>query len=134
MSIYHSKQLPEAYLRSYINALVDSGSRWYVDFGADPELKYSSRHVELPMSKLVFGFANGWALTGNEKTAYFRPKDIQLVYSALENAGTLPRGFMFWVIGEEGAKDIRFSHDLAAILKQRTLGTNTRTIPGDGDL
>eukprot|EP00980_Cylindrotheca_fusiformis_P030937 scaffold25659_cov132-Cylindrotheca_fusiformis.AAC.1 len=134
MSIFHSKEAPESYLESYIRNLQDNASSWFVEFEDDPHLKYSSRQVVLPLSKLVFGFANGWAFTSDDKVVYFEPKHIQLAYNKLEKANALPRGFMFWVIGEEGSNGIHYAHDLGGILRPRTLGSNSKLTSADGDL
>jgi hypothetical protein len=134
MSLHHGKLSSEAYLQSYIDDLLRADECWFIDFGQDPGLKYSSRNLELPLSKLVFGFANGWAVTAGEKVVFFQPKHIQMAYNKLEKAGTLPRGFMFWVIGEEGANGIHYARDLATILKPQSSSIKHNQTPSDGDL
>jgi hypothetical protein len=105
MSVYHYGMAPAHYLKFYINELIKNGQVYQVNFDEDPTLNYQSQKVSLPLSKLVFGFADGWTAGPlGEKTVFFEPKDIDTTYQNLAKAGTLPYGFMYWVIGEEGKK------------------------------
>jgi hypothetical protein len=71
MSIYHYKMAPAAYLQFYVNELIKNGQVYQVNFeDKDPRLNYPSQKVSLPLSKLIFGFANGWAM-GLEKRPCF---------------------------------------------------------------
>ena len=119
MSVDHYGMAPTAYLQFYVNELIKNGQVYQVNFDKDPTLDYPSQKVLLPLSKLVFGFANGWAAGPGEKTVFFEPKDIDTAYQNLAKAGTPPRGFMYWVIGEEGTNDVYYTAALNKILKIR---------------
>jgi hypothetical protein len=71
------------------------------------------------LSKLVFGFANGWAMGGGEKTLFVESTQIAVAYNQLRENGSVPRGFMFWVIGREGTNDVYYAPELNEILKIR---------------
>jgi hypothetical protein len=49
---------PAAYLQFYVNELVKNGQVYQVNFDKDPTLNYLSQKESLPLSNLVFGFAN----------------------------------------------------------------------------
>jgi hypothetical protein len=108
---------PAAYLQFYVNKLVKNGQVFQVNFDKDPTLNYPSQKVSLPLSKLIFGFANGWAMGWGEKTMFFKPKDIDAAYQNLAKAGTPPHGFMYWVIGEDGKNGVYYTAALNKILK-----------------
>lgn len=95
-----------------------NGQSYFVNFEEDATLNFSGRKVSLPLSKLVFGFANGWA-HGGEKAVFFDPKGIEIAYKNLVESEVAPRGFMFWVIGEEGTHGVFYARDLNKILKIR---------------
>ena len=96
-----------------------------------------SQMIHIPISKLVLGFANvGSASDNYEKNVYFDPIKIKIAYERLQNVSTTtefqpdspgdnddfdadrdvktnsssltPRGFMFWVIGREGADGVHY--------------------------
>jgi beta-glucosidase len=119
MSVYHYGISPAAYLQFYVNDLVTTGQTYQVNFEEDPTLKYPSQRVALPLSKLVFGFANGWAAGPGEKAIFFDPEDIDTAYQSLTESGNTPRGFMYWVIGEEGKNGVYYTNALNKILKIR---------------
>ena len=97
--VFSKKISPEAYLENYVRDLVETSQEsFFVDFDQDPSLGYSSRMVPFPLSKLVFGFANGWGANDDEKVCYFDPNEIAIAYKALKNSNQAPRGFMFWVM------------------------------------
>lgn len=100
MSLYHYHMSQEAYLQFYVQDLVISkGERYFVNFDQDPTLQYESRNVPFPLSKLVFGFANGWAADPtNEKACFFEPERIGVAYHNLKASNIAPRGFMYWVM------------------------------------
>ena len=155
MCLYHDRLPEDEYLKSYVEDLLKNDESFFVDFDSDPALHFSSRKVALPLSKLVFGFANGWASNMEEhKVAFFDPINIQHAYHNLQATGRDPRGFMFWVIGEgtskqrkyrcimrhyrvatnhclmmrnsEGTNGINYARDLAKII-----GKRSRTQDGD---
>ena len=76
--------------------------------------------ISLPMHKLVFGFANGWALDRKDGGAvFFQPSDIQKAFDVLrqdadivKNKHSLPRGCMFWCIDHEGDHGIYMAKGL----------------------
>ena len=118
--IHHHRVIPANYLQSYVNDLVDQGESFAVDFSEDPDLHLPNQRVSFPLSKLVWGFANGWALNkdivDSEKTVYFPPASIETAYRALVQAGRAPRGFMFWVLGEEGTNGVFYARALYDIM------------------
>jgi chitinase len=120
MSLHHYDMTPEAYLESYVEELVQMGQSYLVNFDDDPVVKLSSQRVSLPLKKLVFGFANGWALDTGDKAVFFEPEKIQIAYQNLVRAGQAPRGFMFWVLGEEGTNGVHYTRALNIILQIRS--------------
>mmetsp|Transcript_2714 Transcript_2714/g.7561 ORF Transcript_2714/g.7561 Transcript_2714/m.7561 type:complete len:406 (+) Transcript_2714:115-1332(+) len=121
MNIYHDGVPPEIYLQRYVRDLVEeTGGSFAVHFQDDEAMGLPNQRVPLPLSKLVWGFANGWALDTEDKALYVSPKAIESAYVALSNAGIPPRGFMFWVLGEEGKHDIQYTKELNNILEIRS--------------
>jgi hypothetical protein len=119
MNLYHFEVSPENFLQSYVDDLAANNQEWFVDFDQDPSLNYSSRSVTLPLSKLVWGFANGWALNKDNpanKVVFFDPTRIQVAYQRLQKSKTAPRGFMFWVIGEGTCVLKRISSPLSRLV------------------
>lgn len=104
------------YLASYAREGLDLN----VTFSDDPDVSLADQLVHLPLSKLIFGFANGWADNDSDKTLYMSPTDIQLAWDSLNRTGTLPRGFMFWTIDEEGLNGTFFAHELRKVLDSFT--------------
>jgi len=85
----------------------------------DDSKKASSFRLVVPPAKLVLGFANGWA----DGTKFLRgdPGEIVAAFARLRALGLEPRGTMFWVLDEEGAKadDDFFASQLeAAFLRE----------------
>ena len=143
------------YLVSYMRRHAARGETWKVNFADDPSVQLANQHVSLPLSKIVWGFANGWAFNDDfdDKVVYMDPSEIQQAYTRLqqENVDNMnvdddnddsqqqqqqqqmnddkttidctPRGFMFWVIGEEGTNGISLAPAL-----HRILTTNNTTI------
>ena len=109
----------EIWPERYVEELVKKGQSYLVNFDEDPSLNYPSRQVSVPLSKLVFGFANGWALDSGDKAIFFEPGYIEGAYRNLCISGKAPRGFMFWVIGEEGKHGVFYARELNKILKSR---------------
>lgn len=134
MSIYHDKVLPGDYLKTFVNSYNENKGQWYVDFEQDETLQSSSRNVELPLSKLVIGLANGWAIDEGEKVIFFSPEQIRIAYHQLHVSGVTPRGFMFWVIGEEGNHGVEYAHELASILEHREVPNNASRPSAASDL
>lgn len=90
---------------SHILASVVDGlaTGWEVEFGADPEVECRSTRVRVPRSRLVLGFANGWAAPGEHAALYVSPRELAAAYAALP-ARARPRGLGFWSIADEGRK------------------------------
>ena len=95
LSCYGRGMPKDHYLEKYVEELQEGGM--FVDFNQDPSLEYASRNVKFPISKLVFGFANGWGIPG-DKVCYFEPSEIETTYKRLADKAMTPRGFMFWVM------------------------------------
>jgi hypothetical protein len=99
LEIFHNKIPQQDYLYSYIKHLVvDNKESFFVDFQQDPTLNFPSSRVTFPLSKLVFGFANGWGADENDKVCYFETERIGMAYRQLDDAKLAPRGFMYWVM------------------------------------
>lgn len=125
MNIYGpNKTNAASYLEGYVRALASNDFSIYIEFESDPATELSNQRVALPRSKIIFGFANGWALNTREKALFVQAGDIKSAYEKLKEDKLEPRGFMFWVIGEEGANDIVYSPDLGTILNTRQYKSN----------
>jgi chitinase len=107
---------PSAYLLDYIQQNLSLP----VTFSDDPKISLADQVVHLPLSKLVLGFANGWANNQDEKTLYVPTKEIQEAWNELTTRDNQPRGFMFWTIDADGSDDIYFAHELSQVLKNYT--------------
>ena len=98
-----------------------------MNFEDDPDVELKNQFVELPLSKLVFGFANGWAF-GSEKAIFFNPSEIKIAYDKLKKDNLDPRGCGYWVVNEEGSNDIYLTKALKDIL---TNADTSRVEKGD---
>lgn len=121
MAVYHDQMTPDDYLVSYVQDLIiQRQSKFFVDFSQDPQLQMEGQDVELPLSKLVIGLANGWAADpDNVKHIFITPEQCQAAYDRLKQSkhGDLsPRGFMFWTIEERGARDVYLARDIHKFL------------------
>lgn len=116
--IYHVGQDPTAFLVDYVHFLSSQGEGLFVNFENDPLVGLKNQFVPLSLTKLVFGFANGWAKNHNlgEKTVFFDKHSIQGAYDILAVTCQKPRGLGFWVVEEEGAHGIVYAKDLHSIL------------------
>jgi chitinase len=121
IDIYHYKKSPSEYLESYVRDLVANNQSFNVNFEDDPSLEFSTCRISFPLSKLVLGFANGWAKDSGDKTLYVEPEELASAYNKLHDSGIAPRGFMYWVITEEGTKKVQYTRDLNKILNVRPL-------------
>jgi chitinase len=117
LNCYHRGIPKDVYLEKYVEDIVQKNmdGGMFIDFNQDEALNYASRQVQLPLSKLVFGFANGWGIPG-DKVCYFDPSEIEAAYKRLADKKIAPRGFMYWVIDEEGSQDVYFAKSLKNIL------------------
>mmetsp|Transcript_15774 Transcript_15774/g.22533 ORF Transcript_15774/g.22533 Transcript_15774/m.22533 type:complete len:425 (+) Transcript_15774:51-1325(+) len=114
---------PHEFLIAYIQRLFDSlegEEGYFVNFEQDETCKLKNQFVSVPLNKLVFGFANGWTNCEDEKAIFFPTNDIKIAYNKLKVLGRAPRGFMFWVIEEEGNGGLYYTPGLSDILKIRT--------------
>jgi len=118
----HEKQITAAeYLQRYVESAERDGFLTAViDFSEDSDIGLNKQAIRLPLSKLVFGFANGWADDGNDKTLYVPPHEVETAWKTLNAEGRLPRGFMFWTINEEGVSNgVYYARELSNILGNR---------------
>jgi len=108
---------PAEYLQTFIEKAKNATMTYIVQFEDDPQVEIPTRLVSLPLSKTVIGLANGWADNDNRKTLYISPQQVKKAWRALQsNGSSLPRGFMFWTIEEEGSNGVYFSRELSDIL------------------
>lgn len=119
---------PGIYLEQYVHQLVGGNDKqnagYLVDFGEDPILDLGTQFVELPLSKLVLGFANGWAKNDDDKVLFFPIKEVKKAYESMKKAQTIPRGMGFWNIEEEGTSGVTLSSGLNSILGIRKATLN----------
>jgi hypothetical protein len=113
---------PSKYLADYVERLAQEES-FVVDFSSDPSVKLPKTKISFPLSKLVLGFANGWAAPENddgitdERKFYASADEIRTAWERLRDEKQLPRGLMFWTINEEGMHDIYFAQELGKIIQ-----------------
>ena len=99
---------PSEFLIAFNHRLVAQGEGLSVRFESDPSVALNNQFVSLPLSKLVFGFANGWALNdgnGDGKVVFFERDAVNQAYESLKNDKMEPRGFGFWVVEEVNNKN-----------------------------
>ena len=130
--INHQKIDPSTYLVQYIEDLIHRNQGYHVLFTSkdldhfkledDDKGQQSSQLVSkflpIPVNKLVFGFANGWALNRKDGGAIFiHPSDVRKAFETLrqKNESLVPRGCMFWCIGTEGERGIYLAKELNKI-------------------
>jgi hypothetical protein len=108
-------QQPSDFLINFVQQLASS-ENFLVDFSEDVETRMQEENVTLPLSKLVFGFANGWALDTDNKALFIEPDEVSVAWDFLLREQLLPRGFMFWSIDVEGLNGIYLARELSLIL------------------
>lgn len=118
MAIFDDNVDPADYLVGYVKKMAADNYTFPVHFEQDPQTKMDGANVSLPLSKLVFGFANGWAKDSGDKTLFFTPSKISDAWETLRTQELLPRGLMFWIIDEEGANGVNMSQDLGQLLTE----------------
>ncbi|KAL3905915.1 MAG: hypothetical protein SGILL_009484, partial [Bacillariaceae sp.] len=85
LRVFHENMAPDEYLYEYNRDLVvEKKGSFFVDFEQDPTLKYASQKVGFPLSKLVFGFANGWGADDGDKYGVQSTIDDDIVVPALD--------------------------------------------------
>jgi hypothetical protein len=120
MEIIFNKLAPEAYLSQYVQDLKNKNQQFFVDFESASSLDLNSQNVALPLSKLVWGFANQWVNSTEDKHVYFPPESIQAAYQDLVDWMMEPKGFMFWCIANEGTNGVYYAKELNDILHIRS--------------
>lgn len=118
MATFNSGTSPAISIAQYVTQLLEMDSKYLVKFSSDPNLVITNQLVSIPLSKLVLGFANGWALEeANLQKVFFAPIDhVQWAWSTLLTKNCTPRGFMFWTIDEEGKNGIKLAAGLRRVL------------------
>lgn len=123
---------PADYLQTLVPAM---GAGWWVDFSSDTALNFSSQRVVVPSAKLLVGFGNAWvqAAPGTPRNAtrntFVSGEEIAVAHKALND--NAPRGYFFWVIGEEGLipkgsdKPLFFAKELNDFLHVRNPGLSS---------
>ena len=111
---------------SYVQQLVAQEEGMMVQFEDDSSVGLKNQFVSLPLSKLVLGFANGWALNSDlgEKVIFFESDALKNAYLALKHMKREPRGMGFWVVEEEGKHGVYYAKDLNDILHLQLEGTS----------
>jgi hypothetical protein len=115
----HQGIQPGKYLEQYVERLLVNDFKFFVDFADDSLVDLSGVNVTVPLSKLVFGLANGWVDTNNDKNLFISPEQVQTAWGALKEKDLLPRGFMFWTIDEEGRNGVNLAQGLNKVLHIR---------------
>jgi chitinase len=117
---------PGDFLISYVQQLVAQEEGMMVQFEDDSSVGLKTQFVSLPLSKLVLGFANGWALNSDlgEKVIFFESDALKNAYLALKHMKREPRGMGFWVVEEEGKHGVYYAKDLNDILHLQLEGTS----------
>jgi len=122
MSIYHDGVNGSDYLYNFVHGLVVNNESYYVEFDQDTTLDMKVQNVSVPLSKLVIGLANGWAINNNpdsssyHKALYISGKECEVAYKRLLNDHRVPRGFMYWTIEERGKNDVYLAKDIGQFL------------------
>lgn len=119
LAVHHNGMSPAEYLIGFVERLRLNGETMYVDFSSDPDASVRTLDpiVSFPLNKLVFGLANGWASPGDEKALYIQPKELGFTWKRLSAQNSLPRGFMFWTINEEGNRGVFLAKELYHIVE-----------------
>jgi beta-glucosidase len=121
MSVYFDGMAADDYLFSFVwEHVTVRNQSVYIDFSQDPCLEMEGQKVEIPLSKLVIGLANGWALNSDQnKTLYISPEKCQEAYLKLkdsEHGDLTPRGFMFWTIEERGSREVYLARGIGKFI------------------
>jgi chitinase len=116
MSVHHNGVDASNYIFSFVHNLVAQNESFKVNFDQDPTINMNSQRVYIPISKLVIGLANGWAINNNpisaNKTLYISGTECKTAYTRLKKNSALPRGFMFWTIEERGTNGVYLARDI----------------------
>jgi len=122
MSIYHDGVNGSDYLYNFVHDLAVNNESYHVEFDQDTTLGMKVQNVSVPLSKLVIGLANGWAVNNNpdssnyHKALYISGKECEVTYRRLLNDHHVPRGFMYWTIEERGKNDVYLAKDIGQFL------------------
>ena len=134
--INHQKVDPSTYLVQYVEQLLHRNQGYHVIFPSKDLVHFQENHdkgqpsssqmvkkfIPIPVNKLVFGFANGWALNRKDGGAiFFHPSDVRKAFETLRqrNQSFVPRGCMFWCIGTEGERGIYLAKGLNEIWNKK---------------
>jgi len=122
MAIYHDGMKGSDYLYNFVHDLAVNNESYHVEFDQDTTLGMKAQNVSVPLSKLVIGLANGWAINNNpdsssyHKALYISGKECEVAYKRLLNDQHVPRGFMYWTIEERGKNDVYLAKDIGQFL------------------
>lgn len=95
---YEYKDNIEKYFYDLVNKM---NNGWII------KINNENINVKVDKEKLVIGLANGWAGPNRgDKFMLLFPNEIDSILQYLINKQSLPKGFMFWTISEEG-KDVK---------------------------
>jgi hypothetical protein len=103
-ALNQAKMSPTTYFTNWIQQVYTG---WFVDFQGFPGCDIPSQFVSVNPANLCIGLANGgWSIPAQPsdtvKTVFVPPTDITDAYVKLKKKGIAPRGFVFWVIDQEG--------------------------------
>ncbi|KAL9181888.1 hypothetical protein ACHAXT_012231 [Thalassiosira profunda] len=120
LSIHHDGTAASEYLFSLVQNLARNNASVHIDFSQDANSGLAERWVDLPLSKLVIGLANGWAMRNpGEKTLFIAEADCKTAYLRLkcsEHGDITPRGFMVWTLNERGSEGVYLARDIGNFL------------------
>jgi len=125
--VFRGGQTREDYLRGYVQNIWNAGESWTVNFEEEPGAGLRTQSVSLPLDKLVWGFANGWADNPDEKSLFFPIECVQAAYQGLWDWMMTPRGVMFWIIDQEGTNGVFYAKDMNEVLHTRSAARTSQT-------
>jgi beta-glucosidase len=103
------------FLVAYMRQLSQNGFGYTVNFEDDSSVDLKNQFVKVPLPKIVFGFANGWALN-LDKAIFFSLFEISWAYKELRKYNIEPRGCGYWVVEEDSKNGVSLTKDLYAII------------------
>ena len=120
------------FLVQYIENLSEKGFGYHVNFEDDNTIDLKNQFVNLPLSKIIFGFANGWGV-GSEKAIFFNPSEVKKAYTQLGKLNLVPRGCGYWDVEEEGTEGVYLTRELNAIINANA-SDNINDMLGKGSI
>lgn len=118
------RQSPTQYFLTFVQKIT---SGWMVQFENEPNIQISNQVISVPKSKLILGFANGWAYN-HHKSLFLQPEQIKQVYTALDDAGIRPRGCGFWNIKDEGQNKVYLAKGFNSFLNTRSTSPKSKEL------